>query len=135
MPRASNAELATKLRQVLDQLEAKLAHLTGTPSLTEEAALERWLQLAIQMCMDLGDRILAAAGVEEPPRAKDVFAALQRLGVLDADETRRMEELTRTRNELVHDYGDFTPESTPRVARQALPTLKRVAGILIGRLP
>src|SRR3712207_4969936 len=70
VPRLTNDELIARLHGVPADLEAELAALTAPPSRKDEAALERWLQLAIQMCIDLGDRVLAANNIEEPPRQR-----------------------------------------------------------------
>lgn len=89
--------------------------------------MERWLQLGIQISLDLGDRLLASLKVEEPPRYRDIFSALERAGVLPEALARSLERLADLRNVLVHEYGEFTPESTPAHARAALPVLEEYA--------
>jgi uncharacterized protein YutE (UPF0331/DUF86 family) len=114
MPQTSSVELASKLRETLAQLEQAVADQSSPPSRVEQAALERWLQLAIQICMDPGDRILAERNVEEPPRARDIFTALEALGLLTREQATGMAKLVGVRNALIHDYGEFTPDTTPR---------------------
>lgn len=41
-----------------------------------------------------------------------------------------MEQLTDLRNALVHEYGEFTPQSTPDHVRRALPTLETYARVI-----
>jgi len=135
MPRESNLELATKLREVLADLESALGNLKGVPSSIEEAALERWLQLGIQLSMDLGDRILTSRGVDEPPRARDIFDNLASLGVLTKQQSAQMVRLVSLRNQLVHDYGEFTAATTPALATRALAVLQDVAKALTRSLP
>jgi uncharacterized protein YutE (UPF0331/DUF86 family) len=129
MRRLDVPELLTRLREILDLLGADLAALQSDalPSVRETAALERWLQLAIQISLDLGDRLLAALVVEEPPRYRDIFSALERQNVLAAPLARTMERLTDLRNALVHEYGEFGPATTPAHVRTALPTLREYA--------
>ena len=132
MPSATFEDLCARLREILADLEQLLQQLSVPPTRGEAAAVERWLQLAIQICVDLGDRILAAKGEEEPPRQRDVFAVLGRLGVLDPGQVRGMERLVNVRNTLVHDYLRYTAEATVAEARQSLPTLLSAAQSLIG---
>jgi uncharacterized protein YutE (UPF0331/DUF86 family) len=89
----------------------------------EDAAAQRWLQLAIQCCIDLGDSLLGRMGEEEPPRLRDVFAALVRRDVIDAPLARQMEELTDFRNVLAHAYASLTPVTTWQHLRDGLPAL------------
>ena len=135
MPTSSNDELKTRLRLVLTDLETLAGELNALMSRRDEAALERWPQLTVQICVDLGDRILAARNLEEPPRQRDVFAVLLGEGVLTAPQARRMEKLTEVRNALVHDYGRLTAEGTLAEVRSAFPVLRTVADALIRALP
>lgn len=134
MPRISTAELIAKLQEVLQKLENCIASLTVRPDDQTEAALERWLQLAIQICIDLGDRVIAARGLPEPPTQREVFAVLLQAGVLTSDQSTGMVRMVSLRNDLVHDYGGFTAETTPGHVRRALPLLKEVGSALIRAL-
>ena len=134
MRRAGDAELVSRLRATIAELRSALAGLPQTLSPRDEAALERWLQVAIQICIDLGDRILGARGVEEPARQADVFIALRGLGVLTREQASDMNRMVDLRNALVHDYPRFTAENLPDEVRGALPVLESVAASLIASL-
>ncbi|HET6383493.1 MAG TPA: HepT-like ribonuclease domain-containing protein [Armatimonadota bacterium] len=127
--RLTARELLTRLIEILNDLDAELASLPPAelPSSRQTAALERWLQLTIQISIDLGDRLLAAKGVDEPPRSRDIFSALHSLHVIPISTARSMESLADLRNLLVHEYGEFRPATTPGHARQALPILREYA--------
>lgn len=135
MPRISTAELIAKLHEVLQKLEDCVTTLSDRPSDLAEAALERWLQLAIQICIDLGDRVIAARGLPEPPTQREVFATLLQAGVLTSEQSSGMVRLVNLRNDLVHDYGGFTAETTPGHVRRALPLLKTVGAALVRAHP
>lgn len=134
MPRISTAELVAKLQEILQKLENCVASLTVRPDDQTEAALERWLLLAIQICIDLGDRLIAARGLPEPPTQREVFAVLLQAGVLTSAQSMDMIRMVSLRNDLVHDYGGFTADTTPGHVRRALPLLKEVGAALIRAL-
>src|SRR2546425_1179849 len=110
------------LRQHLD-LDATTLKAFGPV----DAAVQRWLQLAIQCCLDLGDSLLAKLGEEEPSRYRDIFAALTRRKVIETPLAQQMEELAGFRNALAHAYADLSPVDTWRRLRDALPALAEFA--------
>jgi len=132
MRRLDVPELLSRLREILADADKELASLApdDLPSTRQTAALERWLQLSIQIPLDLGDRLLAARGFEEPPRYRDIFDVLQRSNIIPSVLARRMESLADLRNALVHEYGEFGPGTTPTHARSALPALREYAALL-----
>lgn len=122
-------ELHRLLLRYLEYLQAWRDHDAATlvPFGPEDAAVQRWLQLAIQCCIDPGDRLLARLGEDEPPRSRDVFAALARRGVIEAPLSRRMEQLTGFRNVLAHAYDDLSPVATWQHLRDGLPAMAEFA--------
>lgn len=131
VPRASNEALGRRLREVLAQLEVAVQVGEADLTNTQIAALERLLQLAIQITIDLGDRVVAQRGAEEPPRQRDIFSALQRLGTIEAAQAREMERLVGVRNTLVHDYMEYSRADLLREARGGLPVLRLVGSSLL----
>jgi uncharacterized protein YutE (UPF0331/DUF86 family) len=93
----------------------------------EDAAVQRWLQLAIQCCLDLGDTLLGRLGEPEPPRYRDIFAALVRVGVIEDALARDMERLADFRNALAHAYAEITPQETWSRVRRGLPAMAEFA--------
>jgi len=69
--------------------------------------VERKLQLAIQVCMDIGNYLIGQLGLAVPDEAENVFAVLGREDVIEPDLARRMVSMVRFRNILVHDYLDI----------------------------
>ncbi len=128
-----------ELFRLLEQYIASLRQSQTTdpasvqPFDAQDAAVQRWLQLAIQCCLDLGDSppslrsLPPRLGEPEPPRLRDIFPALVRRGVIDADLAQSLEQLTGFRNALAHAYAGLTPVETWRQVRQGLPALARFA--------
>jgi uncharacterized protein YutE (UPF0331/DUF86 family) len=69
-----------------------------------QAIVERRLQLAIQVCLDLANYIIAEGRLAVPEREENVFLTLARHGVIAQALAERVKAMTRFRNILVHDY-------------------------------
>ncbi len=128
--------LTDREQALLRLLNQYLVHLRSVQDLdpqtiepfgTQDAAVQRWLQLAIQCCIDLGDSLLGRLGEPEPPRSRDIFPALVRLGIVDTSLAQTLEQLTDYRNTLAHAYADLSPAETWRRVRQGLPGMAEFA--------
>lgn len=75
------------------------------------AMTERWLQLAIQICVDVGAQLVTESSAPAPTEYAGVFAALSEAGVLEAALARRLASAARLRNLLVHVYLDIDDEA------------------------
>jgi uncharacterized protein YutE (UPF0331/DUF86 family) len=71
---------------------------------------ERALQLAIQICIDIGAHLVAARGLRAPDDYRDVFDRLSREDTLDGALAERLKDAVGQRNLLVHGYLDLDPE-------------------------
>jgi len=72
-----------------------------------QAIVERRLQLAIQVCMDIGSYLIAQLGLTAPDEPENVFAVLGRERVISRELAQRMIGMVRFRNILVHDYVEI----------------------------
>jgi uncharacterized protein YutE (UPF0331/DUF86 family) len=70
---------------------------------------ERALQLAIQICIDIGAHLVAARGLRAPDEYRDVFERLSREDTLDTALADRLKDAVGQRNLLVHGYVDLDP--------------------------
>ncbi len=71
------------------------------------AAAERWLQLAIQICIDLGTQLVSEQSARPPSDYAEVFEILGEKGVLSKDLALRMGNAARQRNLIVHLYMEI----------------------------
>lgn len=103
---------------MLGRLDGYLSELREFDSVNEEEflsdgilqdALERRLQLATEVCMDIANGIVRLLGLRPPVDYVDLFRVLQEEGLIDADFMRRLQGLVRYRNRLVHDYEILDP--------------------------
>ncbi len=68
-------------------------------------AVERTLQIAIEMCLDIGRRLIALEGFRYPEDNQDVFRVLAEERVVSTDLLPTLREMARFRNLIVHDYA------------------------------
>lgn len=68
-------------------------------------AAERTLHLAVEACLDIGQRIIAQTGFRTPEDNKDVFIILSEQGLLPADLLPNLIAMAKFRNLIVHDYA------------------------------
>jgi uncharacterized protein YutE (UPF0331/DUF86 family) len=95
-------------------------------------ATQRGLQLAIQVCIDIGAHLVAELELPLPPDYRGVFSALVAEG-LDAQLAERLGSATGLRNLLVHDYLDID-EDVIWESLDHLDDLRRFAGFAAEQL-
>lgn len=75
------------------------------------AACERYFQLAIESCLNIGNRILSIEQfnkhVAAPESYADIFMGLHRIGVIDDKLSISMVKMAKFRNMLVHIYWEI----------------------------
>lgn len=93
-----------RLEALLEQLEA--VREGGEQAYLEDAQLraatERQLQLAIQICIDLGAQVVSEQSAPPPSNYSEVFEILGDKGVVSVAVARRLGDAARQRNLLVH---------------------------------
>jgi len=65
---------------------------------------ERWLEVAIQICIDLGTQVVMEQSAPAPSSYADIFTILGQKGLLAEDVAGRLGDAARQRNLLVHLY-------------------------------
>lgn len=100
----------------LDRLERLIELLDGVRAEGEVAYLgderlramtERWLQLAIQTCIDIGAQLVSELSVEPPADYAGVFRSLAAGGHIERDLGDALAAAAGQRNVLVHMYLDI----------------------------
>lgn len=71
------------------------------------AMAERWLELSIQICMNLGTQVVAERSGPTPSGYAGVFETLGNDGLIEKDLGARLAEAAKQRNLLVHLYLDI----------------------------
>lgn len=68
-------------------------------------AVERSLQVAVEICLDIGRRLIAIEGFRYPEDNRDVFRVLAEERVVSRDLLPNLLEMAGFRNLIVHDYA------------------------------
>ena len=130
MPRATIEELTVRLMETINLIKHLCSEVGDSITPKDEAAMERWVQLAIQLCIDLGDHIVMARNLDEPPTARDLFLLMSQERVLPGDLGRAFSDFVSLRNGLVHDYVVYSGPGIIAEAVRILPTLEKGAALL-----
>ncbi len=70
-------------------------------------ALERYLQLASEASIDIGEMIISAKGWDNPLFYSDVFVILEKEKVISKRLSKNFVAIAKFRNILVHDYVEI----------------------------
>jgi uncharacterized protein YutE (UPF0331/DUF86 family) len=80
-----------------------------------QGSTERFLQLSIESCINIGNRILAIyqfdKPISTPETYADIFREMARIGVFDDEFMQRLIKMAKLRNRLVHLYWAIDPET------------------------
>lgn len=105
---AASARLE-RLRELIERLKG--VHEQGKDAYLADERLrlmtERCLELAAQICIDLGLQVLAEKSSPTPESYADVFRTLGKEGLIEMDLAGRLAEAAKQRNLLVHLYLDI----------------------------
>ncbi len=104
----AGARLA-RLERLVEQLEEVRAEGEAAYLADERlrAMTERWLQLAIQACIDIGAQLVSELSADAPADYAGVFKALADAGALEVELADRLARAAGLRNVLVHLYLDL----------------------------
>lgn len=104
-----------RVHERLSRLEPLLTLLDEVRASGEQAylgvahtklATQRALQLALQICIDVGAHLIAELGLPPPDDYRGVFSRLEEAEILDADLAGRLRRAAGLRNLLVHGYAE-----------------------------
>jgi uncharacterized protein YutE (UPF0331/DUF86 family) len=106
----------------LSQVDASTSALSSNTMV--RAAVERWLQVAIEACLDVAYHIVSDNGWTPVDTGRAAFASLASHNILDPDLARRLGRAAGLRNLLVHDYARIDLEALARVVKEDLNDLR-----------
>ncbi len=75
--------------------------------LMKRGALERFVQVIIDLALEVNGHLVVAVGYPAPKTARESFVAMARAGVLDPELADRLAPTAGFRNVLVHHYVDI----------------------------
>ncbi len=102
------------------------------------ASTERFLHLAIESCLNIGNRLLSIYQfqfpVETPQAYSDIFRQMNRIGIIDDKFTDRLIMMTKYRNRLVHLYWKLDNEITYKILQESIEDFKNYEKAIVAFL-
>ena len=83
--------------------------------------IERTLQMAIEVCLDVAGHIISDKGYRIPNSYADTFAVLFENRVIDEKLLSALEKMARCRNFIVHNYDKIDAEIIVGILKKNLP--------------
>lgn len=87
--------------------------------------VDRTLQLAIEVCVDIANHVIADRALRVPTTYAEAFEVLGEAGLLKAPLRDAMVRIARFRNILVHEYAEIDPAIVVRILREHLEDFTR----------
>jgi len=89
-----------------------------------QGSAERFLQLAIESCLNIGNRLLSLQQFEKPTETPetyaDIFIQLKNIGVIDGSFCDRLVKMAKFRNRLVHLYWEVEKDKVYQIMQENL---------------
>ncbi|MHB1420673.1 MAG: type VII toxin-antitoxin system HepT family RNase toxin [Bacillota bacterium] len=96
-----------------------------------QAIVERRLQLAIQVCMDISNYVIAHQRFDVPDEEENIFVVLGRMKIIPLSLAKRIKGMVRFRNILVHDYLEINPTVVYGILTRSLQDLDEFARAIV----
>ncbi|AEM74547.1 type VII toxin-antitoxin system HepT family RNase toxin [Caldicellulosiruptor acetigenus] len=77
-----------------------------------KGAAQRYLQVAIETCINIGNRIISieqtkGKNIKAPETYADIFLTLAQLDIINDEFSRKLSQMAKFRNKLVHLYWEI----------------------------
>jgi uncharacterized protein YutE (UPF0331/DUF86 family) len=110
-----NGEIAAKLREMERYVQMLKDYQKSTirqlkSDMTLRGAVERYMQLAIEIVVETGEMIIARQGFKKPETYREVIEILGENKVIDSGFAKKFAPAAGFRNILVHRYGSIQIE-------------------------
>lgn len=92
-------------------------------------AAERYLQLAIECLLDIGNHVIADRGLPKPESYSQILPILAREQLIPAATMEQLEGMAAFRNLLVHDYLRLDLERVYQILQEKLPHMEALGSV------
>jgi uncharacterized protein YutE (UPF0331/DUF86 family) len=93
-----------------------------------QGSSERFLQLAIESCLNIGNRLISLEQFNKPTDTPetyaDIFVQLKNIGVIDSSFCDRLVQMAKFRNRLVHLYWEIDKKMVYKIIQDNLDDFK-----------
>ena len=95
---------------------------------------ERYLEVSIEVCLDIAHHIIAAEKLRHPQDYADAFSVLVEADFIPASFLPTAQRMARFRNRLVHLYWDMDAEAIYQILQTRLDDFDRFKGYILSAL-
>ena len=101
--------ILSKIREYIQILKEirKNVDRTSFKDYRHHGLAERYLQLAIEAALDIGNHLISRLGLRKPERYHDIFIILGENGIIPTSFSKNIVKMAGFRNILVHAYLDL----------------------------
>lgn len=130
-----------RIEELVDRLIRNLTLLDELASIpTEElrgdplrlGGAKYYLVVAVEVCIDIANHVIASEGLRRPADFADAFAILGEEGLLSEGLTTTTRDMARFRNLLVHEYAEVDDVRVLEILREGREDLRRFASVAAG---
>jgi uncharacterized protein YutE (UPF0331/DUF86 family) len=93
-----------------------------------QGSSERFLQLSIESCLNIGNRLISLEQFNKPTDTPetyaDIFVQLKNIGAIDSSFCDRLVQMAKFRNRLVHLYWEIDPKEIYRIIQDNIDDFK-----------
>jgi len=94
---------------------------------TLRGAIERYLQVAIECCLDIGEMIISFERLKKPETYREIIEILGKASILPEEFARKFIEAVKFRNILVHMYADVDVKIIHEILQEKLDDFNEFA--------
>lgn len=104
----------------LEESVQKIAQNKGkVKAKNTRAALERWVQIAVEETLNIGNHVISGLGLERPDSYREIFKVLENRKIIAHDLSLELQQFAVFRNRLVHMYWKVEDEEFIAQLRKA----------------
>ncbi len=122
-----NGIITNRLKRLAEEVAYLKQERDATPNLHAyqrnqrlKKAVERSLQVAIEVCFDVSQRIISIEGLPPASTYRETFEILHQAGILSSELTLRLKQMVGFRNLIVHDYTRIDDERVYGILKRRL---------------
>jgi uncharacterized protein YutE (UPF0331/DUF86 family) len=90
-----------------------------------------YLQVSMECCLDVGSHIIASEKLRPPKDYADTFTILEENRIIPAALSKRLRQMAKFRNRLVHLYGEIDNEQVYQIIKKDLKDIESFRRIII----
>jgi len=90
-----------------------------------------YLQVSIECCLDVANHVIASERLRVPRDYADSFKVLEEEGIVSGKLGKRLQQMAKFRNRLVHLYGDIDDKNVHKYINKDVKDLVEFKSIVI----